>query len=96
LLDAVVTGSAGETPLHVAAIYGQGAVVQVLLDGGAAVDAVDACGCTALHLAVQQDHPSVVQQLLAAHAAVDAADAWVAQHCTGRHSMATMLYCGFC
>ncbi|KAJ1473815.1 ankyrin repeat-containing domain protein [Baffinella frigidus] len=68
----------GDTPLHLAAERGH-ALVQLLLDKGAAVDltAVDLKNKhlqTPLHLASSTGHGAVVEQLLDKGAAVDAKD----------------------
>ena len=55
-----------------AAQKGHEAVVQLLLDKGAAVDAVLKDGHTALIIAAQQGHEAVVKLLLDKGAAVDA------------------------
>lgn len=62
-----------EQPLHVAARKGHVAVVEVLLDAGASVDAVDA-GKTPLHWAAEKGRDATVERLLAAGASVDAVD----------------------
>lgn len=46
--------------------------VKLLLEHGAAADALDNSGRTALHFAADGGHPTVVQLLLDAGAAVDA------------------------
>jgi len=66
-------GPGGVTPLMVAAVRGQRAIVACLLAAGAAVDAVDDRGFTALfHGCYDPDedrgHPDVVELLLAAGA----------------------------
>ena len=50
-------------PLHVAAQYGQGEVVKLLLDRGADIGAGTQEGKTALHLAVQSRAVAMVKQL---------------------------------
>ena len=62
----------GHRPLHQAAQAGQEEVVEILLDAGAAVDAVDGAGLTALMRAAGSAAVPVGQQLLNAGAAVDA------------------------
>ena len=47
----------GSTPLHVAASLGARAMVEVLLDKGAAIDCRTATGDTPLHLAACPPHP---------------------------------------
>lgn len=58
----------GATALMRAARHGNAAVVRVLLDGGAAADAVDLIGNTALHWAAGQGHADVVGMLIEAGA----------------------------
>lgn len=53
---AVTPANGCNLTLHTEAKHGRTAVVQLLLQAGAAVDAADAQGCTALHLAAQQGH----------------------------------------
>lgn len=54
----------GETPLHRAAAYGDPAVIRMLLDAGAVVDARDAYGDTPLSWASWHLRPGEVLQLL--------------------------------
>jgi ankyrin repeat protein len=63
-------GRLGWTALQCAAQEGHTAVVQLLLDAGAAVDVVAADGHTALHRAACGGQTAVVQLLLNAHASV--------------------------
>jgi len=64
-----------ELTLRVAARYGHEAVVEVLLDAGASVDAKDdVLGGTPLHFAAEHGHHAVVERLLAAGATVDLVD----------------------
>jgi ankyrin repeat protein len=60
--------SAGQTPLHLAAIAGYAGLVELLLAKGADVNAVDTFGRTPLSYAVDKHYQPVVQLLLAAHA----------------------------
>ncbi len=62
----------GDTPLHTAAAAGHLQIVELLLDRGADVSAVNQMGATALHRAI--DHPEVVRTLLAHGADADATD----------------------
>jgi hypothetical protein len=66
----------GMTALHKAAVEGSTALVQQLLEAGAAVHATaaGAQNCTALHMASHKGYAAVVKLLLDAQAAVDAAD----------------------
>ena len=58
------TKEAGRFPLHIAAARGDIELVYLLLDHGAAIEAVDDQGQTALHVAVVEDHCEVVKALL--------------------------------
>ncbi|XP_055992424.1 ankyrin repeat domain-containing protein 27 [Sorex fumeus] len=54
----------GHTPLHVAALCGQAALIDLLVSRGAVVNATDYHGATPLHLACQKGHQSVTLLLL--------------------------------
>jgi uncharacterized protein len=58
-------GNLGNTPLHVAAVRGDVAPINCLLDHGADIDAIGEFGETPLHVAVQMNHPEAVRTLLA-------------------------------
>lgn len=64
------SGQERRTPLHAAAVLGDSAIVEELLEYGARVDAVDSEGITPLHIAAATDHVEVAQRLLSAGAAV--------------------------
>lgn len=57
-------GSFGNTPLHVAAIRGDTAMIASLLDAGAVIDAAGEYQYTPLHEAVEQGHLDAVRVLL--------------------------------
>jgi hypothetical protein len=57
---------AGNTPLHIAATYGQAEAAAVLLEAGALVAAVNEHGDTCLSLAARFGHAAAVRQLLQA------------------------------
>jgi ankyrin repeat protein len=54
----------GETPLHLAAGAGHTAVVRILLERGAKIDAIDAGRTTPLQRAVESEHADTVRFLL--------------------------------
>ena len=60
--------SDGATPLFIAAMQGQGTVVQLLLDGGAAVNEATNRGDKPLSMAVRGGHEEVAALLRAAGA----------------------------
>ena len=62
------TDAQGRTPLHLAAMHGHVATVDMLLHNNAAPDARDADGRTALALADAAGHAAVVARLRAAGA----------------------------
>jgi hypothetical protein len=64
------------TGLHLAAYFGVKAILQLLLEKGAAVDAADSTGRTPLHQASKNGHVDVVKLLLEKGAAVDAANSY--------------------
>jgi ankyrin repeat protein len=74
--DGTPTNASGYTALHYAARGGHLAVVRVLLDAGAAVNAATAAGlATPLHRAAFCGHAAVVDALLAAGALPELQDA---------------------
>ncbi|XP_004693608.1 PREDICTED: ankyrin repeat domain-containing protein 27 [Condylura cristata] len=54
----------GHTPLHVAALYGQASLIDLLVSKGAVVNATDYHGSTPLHLACQKGYQGVTLLLL--------------------------------
>ena len=74
---------AGYTPLHVAAHFGQAAMVRFLLSSGASVDSSTSAGYTPLHQAAQQGHTLVINLLLESKAKpnavtnVSTTDSWM-------------------
>jgi ankyrin repeat protein len=66
------TDDQGRTALMHAAILGNTEIVEVLLDNGAKIAAVDPTGSTALHWAAARGNADVVRQLVAARAVVNA------------------------
>lgn len=66
--------SDGQTPLHMAAIYGHTGIAQYLLDNGADTKAQDISGATPLHEAVRYGRTEIVSQLLANGADVNGKD----------------------
>nr|XP_033941738.1 LOW QUALITY PROTEIN: ankyrin repeat domain-containing protein 27 [Pseudochaenichthys georgianus] len=64
----------GYTPLHVAAIYGQARLIDLLVCKGAAVNATDYHALTPLHLACQKGYQGVTLLLLHYEANTDAQD----------------------
>jgi ankyrin repeat protein len=57
-----------DTPLHVAAVWGDVEAIEMLIRAGADVNAVGDMGCTPLHDAVIQGHIAAAGRLLAAGA----------------------------
>ncbi|KAL4714330.1 hypothetical protein ACJJTC_009682 [Scirpophaga incertulas] len=70
------TAGRKSTPLHFAAGYGRREVVEILIAGGAALQARDDGGLQPLHNACSFGHADVVRALLAAGAAPAARDNW--------------------
>ncbi|XP_025072509.1 ankyrin repeat domain-containing protein 27 isoform X2 [Alligator sinensis] len=64
----------GYTPLHIAAIYGQASLVDVLVSKGAVVNAMDYHGSTPLHLACQKGYQNITLLLLHYKASTDVQD----------------------
>ncbi|XP_026743919.1 tankyrase isoform X2 [Trichoplusia ni] len=70
------TAGRKSTPLHFAAGYGRREVVEILIAGGAALQARDDGGLQPLHNACSFGHADVVRALLGAGAAPAARDNW--------------------
>ncbi|MFZ5628043.1 MAG: ankyrin repeat domain-containing protein [Spirochaetota bacterium] len=70
--DPNYTDKFGNTPLLVAAAYGNAEILQTLMDLKANVHAADADGYTALFYAAQENHVRIIDLLLAAGAEVNA------------------------
>ena len=64
--------SAGSSPLHFAAMFGETEIISLLLQGGAAVGQPDAAGNAPLHFAAQEGWANAQTLLIAAHAPLDA------------------------
>jgi ankyrin repeat protein len=57
-------GGFGNTPLKIASVQGNVAVISALLDYGADINALNEDGCTALHHAVSQGHTEAAALLV--------------------------------
>jgi ankyrin repeat protein len=55
--------SDGDTPLHIAALWGDRHAVRVLLEAGAVIDAKGDMSCTPLYYAVMEGHVQVAEVL---------------------------------
>lgn len=64
----------GQTPLHLAAIYGHTGIAQYLLNRGADIKAQDISGTTPLHEAVRYGNIEIARQLLSKGADVNCKD----------------------
>ena len=64
----------GQTPLHLAAIYGHSGISQYLLNNGADIKAQDISGTTPLHEAVRYGNIEIARQLLSKSADVECRD----------------------
>jgi len=74
LLERALQAAIGSTPLHHAAMLGQTVTAQLLLDGGANINATDKDGNTPLHLAASEGKLEVVSLLLVRGARPDLAN----------------------
>jgi ankyrin repeat protein len=74
--DGILDGKSGYTPLHYASRAGHLAIVKVLIEAGAAVNAATtAGGATSLHRAAYAGHRDIVEVLLHSGALLHLADA---------------------
>jgi ankyrin repeat protein len=64
--------SDGDTPLHIAALWGDRHAARILLDAGADVNAKGDMSCTPLYFAVMNSHVQVAEVLLERGADPDA------------------------
>jgi ankyrin repeat protein len=70
-IDVRTKNAAGDTPLHLAALWGDEEAVGQLLQAGAYVDEPGAGGRTALYYAILEGHLGVAERLIAAGADPD-------------------------
>ena len=56
----------GNTPLHIAAVYGRGEIVDILTDAGAALRAINTAGLTPMNLAANARHWHIADNILRA------------------------------
>lgn len=66
--------SHGLTPLHVACIHGKAAIVEILIEMRAEIDATDLNECTALHYAASRGHQNALLLLLHSGAHINQAN----------------------
>jgi ankyrin repeat protein len=66
--------SDGDTPLHVAAVWGDVVAIELLLRAGADIDAIGDMSRTPLHNAIGQRHLSAAKFLAISGAAIDIVD----------------------
>lgn len=66
--------STGDTPLHIAAIWGDVEAIDVLLEAGADIDAKGDMGCTPLHYAIGQKKVEAAKRLISHGASLDVKD----------------------
>ena len=72
--DHTAATNKGWSPVHIAAIRGQDACIQSLINNNASVNARDARGSTAAHLAATHGKSFTLQHILRAGAEIDAQD----------------------
>jgi len=63
-IDVASVASDGDTPVHIAAVWGDKYAVELLLDAGAAIDVLGDMSATPLYNAVGQGHIEVAELLL--------------------------------
>ncbi|XP_053402655.1 ankyrin repeat domain-containing protein 27-like [Mercenaria mercenaria] len=68
-VSSIARDDMGRTALHIAAFYGQGALIDILAKHGCLTDATDYLGCTPLHLAAQKGFQNII--LLLVHFGAD-------------------------
>lgn len=66
----------GKTPLHYAVTFDQFAMLEILVEAGADVNAADATGMTPLHVAAALNRGELARWLIEAGAAIEATDAF--------------------
>lgn len=64
LVDVNQRGNFGNTPMHVACVRGNISEVELLLQGGANIDAAGELGNTPLHEAIGQSHMELISYLI--------------------------------
>ena len=63
-IDVASVASDGDTPVHIATVWGDKYAVELLLDAGAAIDVLGDMSATPLYNAVGQEHIEVAELLL--------------------------------
>ena len=81
-VNIIATNAEGLTPLHSAAMYGTGEMIEILLAAGADISARNECGSTPLHSAASLGTVETIQALLDGGADVlaEEADGWTPLH----------------
>ena len=72
--DVNTKGRFGNTPLKIAAVWGDVDAIELLVAAGARINERNEDGMTALHHAAAQNHPQAVKKLIALGASVDTRD----------------------
>ncbi|XP_060567236.1 ankyrin repeat domain-containing protein 27-like isoform X2 [Ruditapes philippinarum] len=73
-VSSIARDDMGRTALHIAAFYGQGALIDILCKHGCLTDATDYLGCTPLHLASQKGYQNIILLLVHFGADISAVD----------------------